>query len=85
MGLLRRNGAELHCLFVEEAEIQIHEIDPPDAILFLLEADGLIGQGLADKERVLSAKVDRPIRTNDSDEVVVRIAGFGQSRGIAFQ
>ena len=52
MGLLGRNGGELHRLFVEETEIQVHKIDPPNAVLFLFKADSLTGQGMADEELI---------------------------------
>ena len=50
MGVLGRNWSELHRLFVEETEIQIHKIDSPDAVLFLFKADSLTGQGVAEEE-----------------------------------
>ena len=85
MGLLGRNGGELHRLFVEETEIQVHKIDPPDAILFLFQADSLTGQGTADKELIGPAKVDGARVVNGADQVVMGIDGFGQPVGIPFQ
>lgn len=84
IGILRRNWREFHGFFVEEAQIQVHKIDPPDAILFFFEADGLIGQGLADKEILVPAEVDAPTGMYDSNQVVMRIDRFGQTLRIAF-
>ena len=85
MGVLGRNGVELHRLFVEETQIQVHKIDPPDAVLFLFKADSLTGQGTAEKEPNCPAKVHGARVVNDSDQVVMGIDGFGQPVGIAFQ
>src|SRR5690349_8584614 len=68
IGVLWGNWAEFHGFFVEETEIQIHKIDPPDAILLLFKADRLIGQGLADEESLLPAEVDAP---NGSSSIAV--------------
>src|SRR5215510_12109320 len=80
--VLRRDGAEFHSLFVEKTEIQIHKIDPPDAIFFLFETDGLISQCLADVEGLVVPETDAARGLNDSHQVVMSIDRFGQLVGI---
>src|SRR6185436_20814872 len=85
IGILGGNWIEFHGFFVEETEIQIHKIDPPDAILFLFKADGLVHQRSADEKDLLPAEVDGAAAMNDSNQVVMRIDGFGQTLGIALE
>ena len=70
-------------MFVEETEIQIHKMDSPDAVLFLVKSNSLTGQGLADEDMVLAAEVDAAAGLNNSHQVVMTIDGFGQLLGIA--
>jgi hypothetical protein len=48
-------------LIIEKSEVEIHKIDPPKAVFFLLETDGLIGQGSANKETLSVTEADRSV------------------------